>query len=136
MTIRNNSQSGFTAVELLITLIIASMFLFSGYQIYSQVTRDGSEAHKTAVVSNKVNERLRKEVLQTSAASSGCVLADEQNNVFLQTENVPGIGGVTYRKTVKCTNLPTTLDLFLVKVEGSYNDAGVTKKVEHAVYAN
>jgi len=137
MTLLTADQNGFTAIELLITLIVASVFLFSGYQVYTQVVRDGADANRLAIISNKVNERLRKESLTTtSAAPSGCTPSNVLNNAPLGIEDVPGIGTVTYTKTVRCSANPTTLDVFMIKVEGSYNDAGVTRKVQHATYVN
>ena len=45
-------NNGFTAVELLITLFVASIFLFTGYQLYAQVIRDGQEAANLSEMSN------------------------------------------------------------------------------------
>lgn len=56
----SNPEAGFTAVELLITLFIAAVFLFAGYQLYSQVLRDGSEADKTTQASLITYNQMRK----------------------------------------------------------------------------
>lgn len=53
-------QSGFTAVELLITLFIAAAFLMSGYQLYSLIIKDGGEVRATAKASNVVYDYLQR----------------------------------------------------------------------------
>ncbi len=119
-------ESGFTAVELLITLIIASLFLFAGYQLYTQVMRDGTASSKMAILSNLLRERMRSTAagLPATCAASGPTT---------QTQTVAGVGSVTYSTTVSCplaTELPT---LKLIRVDATYDD---NKKVSHAVYAN
>jgi len=49
---KNKSQSGFTAVELLITLFVAAAFLTVGYELYSVVMNDGGEAKSKSIASN------------------------------------------------------------------------------------
>lgn len=132
-------EQGFTAVELLITLFIAAIFLFAGYQLYTQVTKDGSNADRTAELSSAAYERMRKKSIDvTSTYPAGCAAASEA--VTTTTETVPGIGsGVTFKVTVDCpySTTPGSLtDIFLIKVEASYNDAGITRKVEHATFAS
>jgi prepilin-type N-terminal cleavage/methylation domain-containing protein len=131
-------EQGFTAVELLITLIIASVFLFAGYQLFTQVTRDGSSANRDAELSSIAYERMRKAALDASTASpSGCAAASE--GVTTTNEAITGIGTVTFKVTIDCpySTTPGSLtDIFLVKVEASYPDAGTTRKVEHATFTN
>lgn len=132
-------EQGFTAVELLITLFIAAIFLFAGYQLYTQVMKDGSNADKTAELSSAAYERMRKTALATpSAWPGGCAAATE--GVTTTTETVPGLGsGITFKVTIDCpySTTPGSLtDIFLIKVEASYVDAGKTRKVEHATFAS
>ena len=54
-----NKNSGFTAVELLITLFIAAAFLMSGYQLYGLIIKDSGDVRATANASNKANEYLQ-----------------------------------------------------------------------------
>jgi hypothetical protein len=55
-----NIESGFSAVELLITLFVAAAFLATGYQLYSVIVKDGSEARYEAKASNIGYDNLRK----------------------------------------------------------------------------
>lgn len=118
-------EGGFTAVELLITLIIASMFLFSGYQLYTQVTRDGAEANRTATVSSLTTAKLQ----ETSRSLSGNCAASSSTPAAI---NQPGIGSIQYTITVSCPNSANIPSLKLVKVEASYDSP--VKKVTHASY--
>ena len=122
----DRTSAGFTAVELLITMLIASMFLFAGYQLYTQVMKDGAETNKTALVSNLASERMQKQVrlLSGPCASSG------PTEVKI-TE--AGIGEVTYTDTVSCPNMSATPNLKRVKIEASYGTNPVIK-VAHATF--
>ncbi|MEO5949816.1 MAG: prepilin-type N-terminal cleavage/methylation domain-containing protein [Candidatus Saccharimonadales bacterium] len=53
-----SSESGFTAIELLITLFIAAVFIISGYQLYSAVMSDGTSARNQAKAGNIAYEYL------------------------------------------------------------------------------
>jgi prepilin-type N-terminal cleavage/methylation domain-containing protein len=140
ITRRKTSQNGFSAVELMITLIIASIFLFSGYQLYVQVTRDGADADRTAKLSNILYERVKKEAaLVTAQAPTGCAAANEKDNTPGVAENISGIGSVTFITIVDCpySTTPGNLtDIFYVRIEATYSNAGVQKKVEHATFAS
>lgn len=118
-------ESGFTAVELLITLVIASMFLFAGYQLYTQVTRDGAASSKVAILSNLLRERMR-------STAAGLPATCSASGPTTQAQSVTGVGNVTYSTTISCplAELPT---LKLIRVDATYDG---NKKVSHAVYAN
>lgn len=58
--IKERLQAGFSAVELLITLFIAAAFIGTGYQLYSVIIDDGSEARLRASASNAAYSLLRK----------------------------------------------------------------------------
>lgn len=58
--IKQTSNAGFSAVELLITLFIAVAFVVTGYQLYSIVVSDGGDARARAIASNLAYENLRR----------------------------------------------------------------------------
>ena len=80
-------QSGFTAVELLITLFIAAAFLTSGYQLYSLIIKDGGETRSQARASNIAYDYLQRYksnatspcIAQTPLTDSSVVVADLSN---------------------------------------------------------
>lgn len=130
------TQEGFTAVELLITLFIAATFLFAGYQLYIQVTRDGKIAGTTAKISNLAYEKMRSNVTTVSADyPGGCVSASQSTTT--STQEVPGVGNVSFVTTISCPyGTATAADLFLVRVKATYTLYNEQKELEHATYAN
>lgn len=135
ITQRNNG--GFTAVELLITLFVASIFLFAGYQLYTQVIRDGQEAASIAEVSNLAYERMQNSATTVSEAyPNGCVSASQSGPTNVNS-TVPGIGTVTFATTISCPRgTAASADLFLVKVKATYSQNGAQQELEHATYTN
>lgn len=137
-TTQNKLQQGFTAVELLITLFIAAIFLFAGYQLYTQVMKDGVSANKTAQLSSIVYDRMRKAALTASSGSPGGCGSTSQSTTS-STETISGIGSVTFTTTVSCpygTTPGSLTDIFLIDVQASFTDNGTTKKVEHATFTS
>jgi len=132
MSVSEYMQKGFSAVELLITLFIASIFLFAGYQLYTQVLKDGADADKTARISNLVYERLRK----ATAATTGCAASNESTTN--ETPIVSGFSSVTLTIVVDCpySTSGSLSDLFYVSVSASYNDGTGIKVLKHAVYTS
>jgi prepilin-type N-terminal cleavage/methylation domain-containing protein len=132
-----NIQDGFTAIELLISLLIAAMFLFSGYQLYVHVTRSGSDSDKTARLSNIVYDKLRTSVASTTAAyPGGCTSSFAPTQSTVQE---PGIGSVIYTTKISCPYPSGTagapVKIFLIRIDASV-DGGATQKVSHATFTS
>lgn len=53
------SDHGFTAVELLVTLFIAAIFISTGYQLYSLVVNDKGESGIRSIVSSAARDYLQ-----------------------------------------------------------------------------
>lgn len=68
MTTRQ-TQSGFSAVELLISLFIAVAFVGAGYQLYAIIVKSGGDARLRARANNIAYENLRT---YTPQATSPC----------------------------------------------------------------
>lgn len=137
MILTNSLHKGFTAVELLITLFIASIFLLAGYQLYTQVIRDGQEASNLSEVSNLTHERLQSTATTTAANNpNGCTSASVSGPTDSQA-TVSGIGAVTFTTTVSCPRgASASADLFLIKIKASYTQNGEARELEHATYTN
>jgi prepilin-type N-terminal cleavage/methylation domain-containing protein len=132
-----SNQTGFTAVELMITLFIASIFLLAGYQLYAQVTSDGAEAEASVRVSNVIQERLRKDMADFKAAApSGCNLSTP--TVSTESATYTGIGSMTMTITRRCPIPPdpSLTNLYQVTVGGTYTESGSSKTVRYSTYAN
>lgn len=63
---RPTQQSGFSAVELMISLFIAVAFIGAGYQLYSVILRDGSDAKLRARANDIAYEMLRTYSVQAT----------------------------------------------------------------------
>jgi prepilin-type N-terminal cleavage/methylation domain-containing protein len=82
-----NNQSGFSAVELLITLFIAAAFVATGYQLYSIVISNGESAREKAKASNIAYDNLRR---YSPQATSPCSAATPSPTPTIPTgSNLP-----------------------------------------------
>ena len=61
------AQSGFSAVELLITLFIAAAFIATGYQLYSVILKSGGEANFRSRANNIAYDNLRRYSTQVTS---------------------------------------------------------------------
>ncbi|MBP9667533.1 prepilin-type N-terminal cleavage/methylation domain-containing protein [Candidatus Saccharibacteria bacterium] len=125
-------DSGFSAVEVLITLSIGSVFLFSGYQLSTQVTADGTDSAITGKVSNVVYDYLRK--ARFDSVDGGCIVASPPTASSDQV-TIPGLQTTaTVTTTYACVY--DQVDIYKVTVSASYNDGISTKVLSHAIYTN
>lgn len=127
MSGREKSESGFSAVELLITLFIAAAFIATGFQLYSIVIDDGGEARARSRASNIAYAALRQYGAQ---ATNPC-------SVFTPspTPSIPSGSGLpsnaTMNVSVSCphgTNTATT------KVQVTITYGSPQEEVKHALY--
>lgn len=91
-----NNQSGFTVVELLISLFIASAFLLSGYQLFNVAVKDSGESRAQSIASNSVYEYLQR--YKTSATNS-CTELTPLNNSSI---TVTGLTNVKITVSITC----------------------------------
>ena len=120
-------QSGFTAVELLITLFIAAAFLMSGYQLYSMIIRDGGEARARAKASNVAYEYLQ---IYKAKARSTCV----SETIPSETPTIESLSDVTISGSITCPNLTETPSVSKISVTVSYNKP--VQEVVNATYVS
>lgn len=66
---KRDTQAGFSAIELLISLFIAVAFVGAGYQLYAIIVKDSGEARLRARANNIAYENLR---IYSSQATSPC----------------------------------------------------------------
>lgn len=73
MTPPRSVEDGFTAVELLITLFVAALFLFAGYQLFNVVLASGNTTRSQSTASTTANAYLQQyadSIPATCAAST------------------------------------------------------------------
>lgn len=121
------AQSGFTAVELLITLFIGVAFIGAGYQLYGVAVQDGRDVRMRSQASSIAYSQLR-----TSAASVA-------NPCTTSTTNVPvpassGLINTTMTATISCP-YGATSSVSAVTVTLAYGTDSPQKQVSHAIYA-
>lgn len=97
-----HNESGFTAVELLITLFVAAAFLVAGYQLYNVVIKDGGQTRAQARAANVAYDYLRR---YSPSAVSPCVVSRPLNAASI---NVSGLAAVTVTVDLSCPYAATT----------------------------
>lgn len=108
-------QTGFTTVELLITLFVAAMFIIAGFQLYSVIIKDSGEARDQAQASNVAYDYLQK---YKSSATSSCT-----PNASLYTGNVTvnNLTNATVTVSMSCP-YPSLLNITKITSTVKYND--------------
>ncbi|MDB5179617.1 MAG: Laminin sub protein [Candidatus Saccharibacteria bacterium] len=123
-----NRQSGFTAVELLITLFVAAAFLIASYQLFNLVIKDGGATRAQSRAANVAYDYLRQ--YAASATTIPCTASSPLNAAPL---SVDGLTNVTINVTISC--LPDAIaSLSKVEADVTYNNPSQT--VAYATYTS
>lgn len=116
----NDTQAGFSVVELLITLFVAAAFFIAGYQLYSLIIKDGGQTRAEAKASNVAYDYLRR---YAATAVSPCAASTPLNN---QSISVSGLSSVTITITISCPYAGSS----------GVNDATSVSKIEATIKFN
>lgn len=122
----HGKQSGFTAVELLITLFVAAAFLIAGFQLFNVVIRDGGNARAESRAGNVAYDYLRRYASQTT---NPCRAAIPVNG---ESVDVSGLSNVKMSILISCPPYSTT-NLSRIEAVIQYNNPQQT--VRYATYA-
>lgn len=126
------SQEGFSAVELLITLFIAAIFVLAGYQLYSYVLLGGTETSQEAIASNIAYKYLRQ--VADTITEGSCAAASPMTN---QAVSNAGLPNTTVTVTVTCPYASGPQSgISLVQSSVHYLSSTDTETVSHALYVN
>ena len=124
-----NYKSGFSAVELLVALFVAAVFLIAGHQLYSTIIRDSGSTRQKARASNIAYDYLRR---YSASAVAPCTAATPVDNVAV-TPAPEGLVNVFVTVTYSCpSGSPNTL----IKVQATVKYGTDGGEVSHAVYAS
>jgi len=126
MNVRH-TESGFTAVELLITLFVAAAFLIAGYQLFNVVIRDGGQTRAESRAANIAYDYLRQ---YSSSITVPCTPSTPLDNAVVTAE---GLTSVSVTITISC--LPDAIDS-ISKVEASISYNTPQQTVKYATYSN
>lgn len=121
------AQQGFTAVELLVTLFVASAFLIAGFQLYSVVIKDGGEARAQSRASNVAYQYMRQ---YSDSATNPCSNTSPVINTPITVE---GLANTTATVTITCAQ-PDTDTLSKISVVISYGNPA--KTLNYATYVD
>lgn len=115
---------GFTAVELLITMIIGTMLLLTAYQLYTFVLNDSADTRMRATASNLAYRFMRE---ASSAVAKPCA-------TYSATPTIPAdasLPNATASVTITCPPYGVTLPYVTATI-----NYGNGKVVTHATYAS
>ena len=123
------AQSGFSAVELLITLFVAAVFLVAGHQLYSTIIRDSGASRQKARASNIAYDYLRR---QAASAPTTCAPSTPVDNVKI-TPDPEGLVNVFVTVSYSC---PQGSLSGLTKVQSTVRYGTDGGEVSHAVFTS
>lgn len=126
-----NKKTGFTAVELMITLFIAALFLVSGYQLYNIIIKDGGQTRSQARASNVAYDYLQRYKSNPTFIKSSCVVPAVQTPLT-NSSSIPNLSNVTVTVTITCP-FGTASPVSKILVTVSYNTP--QQVISNATYA-
>jgi len=123
-----NKESGFTAVELLITLFVAAAFLIASYQLFNLVIKDGGAIRAQSRAANVAYDYMRRYAASTPTVP--CVASTPLNTSPI---TVDGLSNVTITVTVTC---PLAITNSLSKVESVITYNAPPQTVRYATFVS
>lgn len=122
-------RQGFTAVELMIAMIVGILLLGSAYQLHVNVLRQASQAQRQSQASNVAYDLLRQYQAKSTAVTKPCT-------THTYTPAIPSyanLSNATASVKVTCPYTGNT-SLSLVTTTITYNDAdGSSQQVYRAI---
>lgn len=128
----NSVQRGFTAVEVLVTLFIATVLIGGGYQVYGLVNSSSRDARERSVASNYAYESLRR---LAASAPAACDASTPEQDL---TSQLPSDAALPAPYSMKATYTCPYGDgdtISQLTIRLSYGPTP-QKEVVHALYVN
>lgn len=122
-------SSGFTAIELLITLFVAAAFLGAGYQLFNLVIKDGGNTRAESAASNVAYDYLRR---YSDSTTNPCAPSTPLTDSAITIE---GVASPLVSVVVTCPQ-STTTTLSRIEVSISYGLGSDAKTVKYATYTD
>lgn len=122
------TQSGFSAVELLITLFIATAFIATGYQLYSVIIKDGGTARTRTIATNIAYDNLRR---YASQATDPCTIVNPSPAPSIPANS--GLSDASIEVTFSCPYGQTSLT---TRVQVTVTYGTTQEEVTHALYVS
>ncbi len=121
--IAQRRDSGFSAVELLITIFIGAVFIFTGYQLYATITQGNQEVSDLNIASNAARSMVQKIVHNKSEYTFTC---SEEVTEQVQFDKYTTEGTLT----ITCPNSTELPNLRRASVTATYKGTSAS----HALY--
>lgn len=120
------NKDGFSAVELLVTLFVAAIFLFSGYQVYLAIIKDGGEVRQQAMAGSTAYKYLQ-EYKVAGAPAAACT-----PQVLKDNEDVPDLDIADAKITIeRSCPVASNQGLYKILVTINYDN---DKTVQQSTY--
>lgn len=130
---KSSNSQGFTAVELLITLFVAALFLAAGYTLYDAIVSRSSEARQAAQADNIAYDYLRR---YEATVGTPCASSTPVNREALTGDQAQGLARPLVTVAITCPYGSTINRLSKVTVTVEYGDGGDPRSVQHEVLAS
>lgn len=126
---KRTASSGFTAIELLITLFVAAAFLAAGYQLFNLVIKDGGNTRAESAASNVAYDYLRR---YSDSSTNPCTTSTPLAGEAITIE---GVASPLVTVAITCPQSATTT-LSRIEVSISYGLGSDAKTVKYATYVD
>jgi Tfp pilus assembly protein PilV len=141
MKFQYSRSAGFSAIELLVTLFVASALVLAFYQLFTVIDEGNINAKNSAIASDLASSNLSKYPSIASFASSGRTCSNTSvsahNLVDSPTGSYQGLpGNVAQKVSVIFPKGCTNEDLAKIESTVTYGPSGSTKTVVQATYVN
>lgn len=117
--VATTDSRGFSAVELLISIVVAAVLLGGGFQLYNTAIKSSGSARMRYKANNVAYEFLRQYENNTKTP---CVSSSATPPIGAQMDQLPG---GTVAIAITCPMPTAQPDVSLVNVTVSYQDSGV-----------
>lgn len=124
-----NAESGFTVVELLISIVVGLLFIISANQLYGAVIEDTGNARERATASNLAYLNLKS---YTSFASKPCVEYTPSPQPSIPGDS--GLSSASAEVTITCPYSSQPSAQNVSKINSIIRYGNPQKVVTHATY--
>lgn len=131
MIFKKSRDSGFTAVELMVTLFVAVLFIMSGYMLYDAVSSRSANTREMAEASNVAYEVLRNEGSAYRSISTMCSATPPSQTVTRSDLKIPS-PTITIKR---CKPFADSM-ILQVTVVVQYGPSEARKEAVHATYVS
>ncbi len=132
MTHEYKQSQGFTAVELLITLFVAALFLMAGYTLYDTILGRSSDTRQMAQADNIAYDYLRR---YEPTIATPCVASTPRSRAIVSTSGTEGLANPLVTVQISCP-LSTVPRVSKIMVKVEYGDGGNQRSVQHEIFAS